>query len=323
MLLAFTLNRPKATWMTGPLGPDCAKPCAVARSPQRLFHLGEKSLTAAGAMGQVAAVVLDKHGNLVADGTKVTLTTDQRRVNALTVEGIAARLFEPGSYAGSYHAGAAIEGLQSGRVEYHVYADLGSMRPTLSGADRPWLPEDFVEFSSAPLVDKFGNPAFDGLGVTFRLDHSDRRVTQVSGFTVGGVARSRLLSRDIPSSGALSMTIADKVAPPDIVSFLPQVMEGTVTVEPVFDLETETAVLRLGPFQTTLGYALNDGAAVHVEMTTIAGTVLNAEAWVLDGRSTVSFPMTPADLPAKARIITVLGETRVTIYVADEKEVSP
>ncbi len=271
------------------------------------FYLGEKSLVAGVGRGLAMALVMDAKGNLVADGTGATFTLDSVIYPAITHNGIAAATFGPFQAAGQFHAGAAIAGQQSARAEYVVTADLASVKPVLAETAGPMLPEDFHEFATSPLADRFGNAVSDGSGLTVELRGDDGRTTILPAITVGGVARAILLARDLGPKGTVRATLAanESVGQPFRIASLLPAADLAVTAMALPDIAATS--LKLGPFLTDAGHLLNDGALITVAITTVSGATQVQSGWVLDGSASFLLLLDRPDFPLSLTISSPLG----------------
>ena len=149
---------------------------------------------------QVRARITDRFGNLVADGTTVTFTTDLGNfgdsavITATTTGGEASATLYSANVAGTATV-AVRSGASAYRAVYVTFVPDAPAALALS-SDRPRIA---VGGQSAELVaqvtDRFGNPVSDGTLVTFSTD-----LGQVNGGTVGvatttdGAARMHLMS---------------------------------------------------------------------------------------------------------------------------------
>lgn len=296
---------------------------SVAAGPGQevLFYLGEKSLTAGGRAGQAAALILDALGNLVADGTEVTLTTADQSQSRRTLRGIASRRFDPGPQAGQFHAGAAIDGWQSGRVEYQVQPDLASLATAWRDDPAPVLAEDMHILETKTVVDRYGNRALDGVGGEALLRHDGGAVTLVPMVTIGGVAQGQLLARDVPSRADVTLSIGQRVLAERELAVARPAALAPLKMAVELDADTGASLLTVGPFLTDAGYALNDGSPVTLRVTPRGGAAQRHEAWVFGGMARVVVLAGAADYPLDIEVSSVLGVTTQTI--AAPQEVAP
>jgi hypothetical protein len=273
-----------------------------------VLHLGEKSLVAGGAPGLVTALVLDAEGNLAVDGTVVTFVTGPDSTTNPTRRGIASHLFAPGVKAGQFHAGAGIRGHQSSQVDFVVHADAGSVALGLvpwSGS--PALEEDFHDLATLPLTDRFGNRVADGTGIGLMLTHADGTVTLLDAVVEGGVGNARFLARDTDASAMATAQFGK--ASSDEMPFQMAAREpmGEVVIRADYLADIQATRLEVGPFLTTAGHVLNDGATVAIEVTTARGGKVVAETWVLDGVTVTTVPVGAADYPIHVAVTSALG----------------
>ena len=286
-----------------------------------LIYLGAKSLTAGGKTGQVAALVLDEYGNLVFDGTAVTLTTNNQAVIRPTQNGIAARRFSPGTVSGQYHAGAAITGRQSTREEYEVQPDLSSMTAMWRDDPVPIRAEDMHLLETLPLVDRFGNRTLDGVGGEAILIHEvvgSPAVSLVPLVTVGGIAQGQLLVRDMPYRAEAHLVVNQQTLAKRAVIVARPAALGPLGVTAVLDASTAETQLTVGPFLTAAGYTLNDGSPVTLIVTPEGREPLRLDAWVFEGTATVLVLADSADYPLDVEVTSALGVVRQTIAVPQE-----
>ncbi len=100
---------------------------------QILIYAGPKSLVAGVDSGQVCAILIDRHGNMVVDGTPVSLTIDGKTVDVKSHAGLATLVFKPAPVAAEVLLGAASGTLQSARAVLGVVADVRSVSSSLEG----------------------------------------------------------------------------------------------------------------------------------------------------------------------------------------------
>ena len=259
-----------------------------------LLFVGQKSLVAGQDTGQAAALVLDRNGNLVMDGTTVQITLDNRKFPTTVVNGIADHLFES-TRAGHYHAGAATQQMQSNRAEYDIIPDLLSVVPTLVPDDGQAMVEAFHDFESQPLKDRYGNLLLGGTSTNFRLVAQNGSISVLPGQVVNGAGTTRLLARDIglqdALSGQFSAMVGVTVSQPAPYVIMPVQASAPLDFQltPVDDLGLVRMVA--GPFLSDAGYYLNDGAPVVATARLSDGSSLVQDAWVQDGRVVIDWLM--------------------------------
>jgi hypothetical protein len=292
-----------------------------------LFYLGPKSLIAGGHAGEAMTLVLDTYGNLVADGAEVTITTGHHSAIVSTKAGVAALFYKPGTIAGQFHAGAGVGSQQSERAEYQVVPDLAGINPTWPDTPAPMaLFEDYTDLKTAPLADEFGNGILDGAGGVIHVDHSDGQVTLLPFVSAQGIGQARMLTRDIPGDGQLSLNFERRTSPILQFDMDDPKASGILQIHAITDAETASTKLRLGPFLTTEGHALNDGSQVKVKLTTSDGKVLHQSGWILNGLVTVTFLMDGKSFPLDVEVTSPLGSVSRALKApeaAPEPEVMP
>ncbi len=273
-----------------------------------VFHLGEKSLVAGGKPGQVLALVLDADGNLAIDGTEVTFVTGPDTAISLTRQGIASHLFAAGVTAGQFHAGAGIAGRQSGQVDFVVHSDAASVTLRLpEGPGSPALEEDYRDLATLPLTDRFGNTVEDGTGIGLQLTHEDGTVTLLDGVVEGGAGHARFLARDTAPKAMATASLAK--ARSNVVAFQVTPLEplGDVTIRAEYLADILATRLVAGPFLTTAGHVLNDGATVEIEVATARGGKVQVRGWVLDGATETTLLVGAEDYPIDVVVTSALG----------------
>lgn len=273
-----------------------------------LFYLGPKNLIAGGQAGEAMALVLDAAGSLVGDGAEVTMTTGRHSAIVPTRAGIAALFYRPGTIAGQFHAGAAAGAHQSQRAEYQVVPDIAGITPTWPEAPIPIaLFEDYTDLKTAPLFDQFGNEILDGAGGLIQVDHGLGQVTLLPFVSTQGIGQARMLTRDIPGDGQISLNFERRTSPLLRFDMDDPKASNPLQIHAITDVETASTKLRLGPFLTTEGHALNDGSKVQVSVTTRGGTVVQQFGWILDGLITVTLLVDETAFPLRIEISSPLG----------------
>lgn len=260
--------------------------------PDRIaIFAGPKSLVAGKDTGHVVAILLDRAGNLVADGTPATLTIADTRTFVPTEQGIAHILMPPGTRAGDLFVGATAGDRQSPRAMLSIVADLASIHPQIASPLLPPLGETVFEITSDPLADRFGNPAPDGTGATVLLSHANGRHSLAFGQSLGDRLKAQVIARDIPGMAQAMLTLGthNSAAVPLTITAPKPAGRPALTLEPL----SAIAALRLtlGPFLTTDGYALTDGAEVRVTAWLGDGTSFTDSAYAQDGSISLMLPL--------------------------------
>lgn len=276
-----------------------------------IIFAGPKSLVAGKDHGHVVGIAIDRHGNLVADGSPARVTVAGKVTTTRTRGGIADLLVPPQTRADTLFVGVEVGQRQSPKAMLGITADIASLRPVLDGPLPPAGPDTELVLTSTPLADRFGNPAPDGTGLTAILTHADGSHSLAHGLVLQNRATARLITRDIPGRAMATLTLGQQHSAP-----LPLLVDQPrATARPKVDLtalpDIDAIRLRLGPFLTADGYALSDGAQVSVMADLRQGETYTETAWVIDGavelllpfgtatdvqRITVSSPLGPLDL---------------------------
>lgn len=276
-----------------------------------LFFLGPKSVVAGIEELHAVALVLDRHGNLASDDTPVNFTLNGVQLSGSAPEyGIGEHIHRPAPIAGSYVGAAQVKNVQSQRAMFRVTSDLGSVALQLTPPPRAIPIETLVRFESQPMQDRYGNHVEDGTGAEFLLRHTDGRVSQMAANVVDGVARSWFLARDVDKGGGLQPAMAASVA-----QAAPVHLERLVASHPTEVLlwpapHIGAVNLRAGPFLTSAGHLLNDGAPLQVSVTEHAGKSVVQSGWIRDGHIEMSLPLSPENAPYTVELHSVLGTER-------------
>ncbi|TGD61308.1 hypothetical protein EYC08_18825 [Tabrizicola sp. WMC-M-20] len=277
-----------------------------------LLFVGQKSLVAGQDIGQAAALVLDRFGNLVMDDTEVTFTLDQRQLLGLTAFGIADHVIE-GTRAGHYHAGAATDFVQSNRAEYDIIPHLLSVVPRLAPDNGSAKVEAFHDFETQPLADRFGNSVLGGTSASFILRADDGSVTFLPGQVVGDAGSARLLARDMGQkdalSGQLSALVGTSLADPVPYVIWPIRASGVLGIEMATVPDLGLARMTIGPFLTDAGHYLNDGAPIVAKGVLNNGSTLRQDAWVQDGRVVIDWLLPNDTTLVSVTVDSPLGRT--------------
>jgi hypothetical protein len=308
------LGPERAAWSglrTGPRGADLFAPEAPDTV---LFFLGPKSLTAGADDGHAVALGLDRHGNLVANGTEAAFALGPQRSDGFeTRAGIAHSLFRPAPAAGTQLGGASLGARQSARATFRVTADLSDIAPQMRAHSDDIVMETITTLGSAPLSDRFGNPAEDGVSTTITLDHGDSS-TLVTALVTDGRATARLLTRDMPQTVSATMTLGRAVSAP-AMNLTVQPMRLMADIPAMLRPLPDIAALQLsvGPVQTDAGYLLNDGAEISVTLEAVSGVQATVTGWLRDGHFDALVPLDPQAGPFHLTITTASGELASTL----------
>lgn len=283
------------------------------RGPDHIaIFAGPKSLVAGHDRGHVVAIVLDRAGNLVADGTPVTLTIAGTRQTVRTWHGIAEVLILPRTHAGDLFAGATSGDRQSPRAMLTVVADVGSIRPQVASPLPAPQSETIFEIASTPLADRFGNPAPDGTAASLLLTHSDGSYSLAFAQTLGDSLRAQIIARDIPGPATATLTLGAFASPSAPLTITAPKPSGrpALTVEPLPAIAAHR--LTLGAFLTTDGYALSDGATVTLTARLADGTSTTDIAYTQDGSISLLLPLADPTAVTSLQIQSPLGSLVLT-----------
>jgi hypothetical protein len=296
-------RRDWAGWIDGP--------SATAVAPQEADRLGifagPKSLVAGKDPGHVVAIVVDRFGNLVADGTPASVTVSGAPTASVTTGGIADLLIQPRTKAEDLFVGVTAGRRQSPQAMLGIVADIASIGPVLSGPLPDVASDTAFETRSAPLADQYGNPVPQGTGASVLLRHADGSYSLGQGGALQDRALVRFIARDISGPVSATMTLGGQSS--NSARFL--VRTPSPAGLPALELERlpEIGALRLslGPFLTRDGYALADGAEVTVTADLADGFQVSEHAWVQDGEISILLPIGDPSAVTRLSLLSPLG----------------
>lgn len=310
ILPAEAISAERASWAGLRNGEEAAE-IAPETVDSLLVFVGPKSLVAGKDEGHAVALVLDRHGNLAADGLAVDFTIGGTRMtDAATRDGIGHVLFFPDPVAGTHAAGARAGTRQSPRALFRVTADLGSATTAFLPLP-PAQTESVATLRTEDIADRFGNPVEAGAAIPLLLRHTDGTHSAATAVVIGGRAGADLLIRNMEAGGTVEATLAGR-----------SLQETSVTLQPLTRPAATDAVLwqipdldalglRIGPLMTGAGHMLTDGAPVRVTATTSSGDTATAEGWVKDGYFETTLPLSSTSESVEIAFETPLGaETR-------------
>lgn len=294
-------------WTEG--GPDAR---IAPEAPDRLtIFAGPKSLVAGKDEGHVVAIVVDRHGNLVSDGTASTVTVSGASTSTKTTGGIVDLLVAPRTQAEDLFVGVTTGQRQSPKAMLSIVADIASIRPAMSGPGPDLASGSPFDVVSAPLSDRYGNPVPLGTGAQVILRHGDS-YSLGQGLALNDSALIRFIARDIPGPAVATMTLGGQSSDAMPVFVRAPAPAGT----PALELEDLPAIealrLTLGPFLTTDGYALADGEQVTITADLADGTEVTDAAWVRDGEVSLLLPFADPDAVLRLTILSPLGAMDLT-----------
>lgn len=271
------------------------------------FFAGPKSQPAGKDRVHLVALGFDADGNMIADGTDVAITKGNGAPATRTIRaGIADLLHNPSDIADSYVAGAQIAGVQSARAIYRVVPDINSMSPGLPPM-RTITAESFGDVQTRQLTDTFGNTVNDGIGMSVWIHDELQRWSRADAVTVGGVARSRVLSRAITGATELSVDLASSQSAVQTLNVKPLRPAGRLLSRMEIMPEIDAVRLRVGAFTTDAGHVLNDGVGVRITIETASGRHSNHDTWVRDGMVELLLAESANDLPHRIEVSSTLG----------------
>ena len=281
-------------------------------APDRLtIFAGPKSLVAGKDEGHIVAIVVDRHGNLVTDGTASTVTVADASTPTKTTGGIVDLLVAPRAVAEDLFVGVTTGQRQSPKAMLSIVADIASIRPALVGPGPDLASDSPFDVVSAPLSDRYGNPVPKGTGAQVILQHSDS-YSLGQGLAPNDSALIRFIARDISGPASATMTLGAQASDPMPLFVKTPAPAGT----PALDLEDLAAIgalrLTLGPFLTTDGYALADGAQVTITAELGDGTEVTDAAWVRDGEVSLLLPFADPEAVLRLTILSPLGAMDLT-----------
>lgn len=305
-----TAGADRPNW-AGWIGGGAGARIAPQAPDQLIIFAGPKSIVAGKDPGHVVAIGVDRFGNLIEDGTTATVTVSGAARLTETTGGIADILIAPRPYAEDLFVGVTIGQRQSPKAMLSVVADIDSIRPGLAGPIPEVVSESRFEVVSAPLVDRFGNPVPQGTGAQVLLRHGDS-YSLGQGLAPSDRALIRFIARDIFGPATATMTLGAQSSEAVALSIRTPVPAGN----PALERESLNAIaaqrLTIGPFLTTDGYALADGAPVSVTFALINGAQVDDAAWVRDGEISLLLPFADPDAVVKLTVQSPLGAMDLT-----------
>lgn len=275
---------------------------------QVLILLGPKSLVAGKDRAHATALVFDRHGNLVADGTPVTITVEGRATETVTRDGIADHLFKPTPKAREIMAGVTVGTRQSARAMIRVVADIGSIAPSAPIGPTDIAGESFFDLKTGPLMDRFGNRAEDGTALTFGLTAKDLSTSLATAIALDGKGEARMLSRDIAGTFEVKATLASQTSPlSELTLDKPRSLSlPAVVIQPKPTIGS--LQLSIGPFLTHEGHFLPDGAPILVKARMRDGGRIEETLWLRDGNISLLLPISERDELSALHLTSALGE---------------
>jgi hypothetical protein len=301
-------RRDWAGWIEGPTATVVAP-----QKPERLLiFAGPKSVVAGKDPGHVVAIAVDRFGNLVTDGTDAAVSVDGAPVATETSSGIADLLLPPRTKAEDLSVGVTVGERQSPPAMLSIVADVGSARPSLAGRLSDVTSDAAFEVRSAPLVDRYGNPVPDGTGASVILQHADGSYSLGHGLALQNSALIRFIARDISGPAEATMTLGAQTSDRMPLAIRAPTPAGLPALELAPLQDIGALRVTLGPFLTTDGYALADGAQATVTASLPDGTQITDSAWVQDGEISLMLPIGDPGGVTRLVVLSPLGSMDLT-----------
>lgn len=291
---------------------EAAKVIAPDEADELLIFAGPKSSVAGKDPSHVVGIVVDRFGNLVADSTPATVSVDGAPTETQVTGGIADLLLPPRTKAEDLFVGVTAGLRQSPQAMLSIVADIGSIRPDVYEAATTVTADTAFEVRSAPLTDRFGNPAPQGTGASVLLQHDDGSYSLASGLAIQDTALTRFIARDIPGPADVTMTLGARTSAAKALSIAPPTSAGAPALDLIPLPKIAAVRLVLGPFLTTDGYSLPDGAQVTVSATLPDGTQISDAAWVQDGEIILMLPIANPASVTRLSVTSPLGPMDLT-----------
>ncbi|MCU0902294.1 MAG: hypothetical protein MUE83_00270 [Tabrizicola sp.] len=289
-----------------------AKVIAPGEPDELLIFAGPKSSVAGKDPSHVVAIVVDRFGNLVADGTPAVVSVDGTPTATQVTGGIADLLLPPRTKAEDLFVGVTAGPRQSPQAMLSIVADIASIRPEVVVAASTVAADTAFDVRSAPLTDRFGNPVPQGTGAAVLIQHADGSYSLASGLAIQDTALTRFIARDIPGPADVAMTLGAQTSAARAMSIEPPISAGAPALDLIPLPEIAAVRLMLGPFLTTDGYALPDGAQVTVAATLPDGTEISDAAWVQDGEISLMLPIANPASVTQLSLTSPLGPMDLT-----------
>lgn len=290
-----------------------AKVIAPGDPAELLIFAGPKSSVAGKDPSHVVAIVVDQFGNLVADGTPAVVSVDGAPTETEVTGGIADLLLPPRTKAEDLFVGVTAGPRQSPQAMLSIVADIASIRPEVADAAATITADTAFEVHSTSLTDRYGNLVPQGTGASVLIQHADGSYSLASGMAIQNTGLTRFIARDIPGPATATMTLGPHSSDPVPLLIRPPNSAGL----PALELESLAAIgalrLTLGPFLTTDGYALADGAQVSVTADLADGSEITETAWVRDGEASLLLPIADPAAVTHLSLLSPLGPMDLTL----------
>ena len=254
----------------------------------------------------ITAVVEDQHGNMVADGTEVTITTDlgslgSNSVVKTTINGVAQATLTSGLTIGTAHITAT-----SGSAVGHTQVTFTVGAPYTVTVES-WPPTIEVGGSTATITatvtDIGGYAVADGTPVVFTTDLGSLGSDTVTKYTINGVATATLTSPLTPGVATITATAGSKSGT-TIVKFAPGPPDSIeiVAAPPYIPIGGATSLITATVKDR---YGNNVVNGTNVDFITTLGTVSPPSASTIDGIAVTT--LTSGMIVGTARVTAVSG----------------
>lgn len=287
-----------------------------------LIYFGQKSLSQGSDTALIAALVLDRHGNLVADGTDVSLVAADGRQSASSLHGIASRPVAAGEALGLHHAWAETAdggaSRQSPRVSYRVVPALSEQVARLARPVGPLSTEDVASFDAEYAGDAGMAEFLDGVAAQIVLAHRSGAHSLVPAQLIGGRLHARLLTREVFGRAEAQLHMPFATSAPIALDIAPIRAGGPLRVAAMSLPDIVATRLSLGAFTTGAGHLLHDGSHLRVAVTDAAGERYEAQTWSLDGVADVTLPSVA--LPFAVEVHTPAGRQTATVTRTEDAQ---
>lgn len=276
-----------------------------------LIFTGPKSLVAGEEEGQVAAIALDRKGNLAGSGDTARITIASETRAATIVHGLADHRFTSPVKSAYYASGVTVGPAQSNRAMFRVNSDVASMTPRLRDRDPTLTPETMERLTTDTMTDRFGNSIEDGVALPLRLDQANG-FSLLTATTAKGSADANVLIRGIYGSAIATASLGGKrsAALPLDVRAIEGELSPVVRLTAMDEIAAMQAVF--GPLVTDMGFVVSDGTEISLDFEH-DGRAYQLSGWARDGFLSISLPLPTAALPLNILLQSSLGLQRVTL----------
>jgi adhesin/invasin len=276
-------------------------------APANLALVAAPSTLQVGNLSALTATATDQFGNLVADGTPVSFSTNLGVATptvAATVNGVATATLS------STVAGLATVTATVGSLNATALVTFTPGPPTnLSLAAAPsTLPVDDLSTLTADVTDQFGNPVADGVVVSFTTSFgtlSDNSATTVNG------AATAMLSSTLPGTAVVTATLGSLSAAA-LVTFTPGAPANLSLIAAPSTLQVGNLSALTATVTDQFGNLVADGTPVS--FSTNLGVATPAVAVTVNGVATAVLSSTVAGLATVTATVGSLSTTALVTF---------